>query len=193
MTRIKLSDERYEYIKKIVVKTLKECNIKEVPIDPFLICKRRGYKLIKYTEKYDKEKMKLVCSRFPNGFRYFKNGEYVIEYNDIQPKERIRTTIFHEIGHIELKHTCPCTLAETEAEWFGVYMIAPPPVVNLLGVENSEELMFIFGTSEECGFYSMNRYIRWKNRAWILKDYEEELVNLFRNNNELLIQKGVVQ
>ena len=48
MARVRLRNERYEYIKRIVVKTLKDCNIREIPINPFLICQVRGYNLIKY-------------------------------------------------------------------------------------------------------------------------------------------------
>lgn len=192
MARSRLRDERYEHIKKVAVRTLKECNIRSVPIDPFQICKIRGYKLIKYTEKYNQEEMEKICSNFPNGFNYILNGERIIEYNNTQSKERIRTTIFHEIGHIELKHTCVCSLAETEAEWFGVYIIAPAPLVDLYELEDSVELSVKFGTSIECGYYCMRRYIKWKRRAWILKDYEKEIVKLFKEKDELSNMKEEV-
>ena len=192
MAKVRLRDERYEYIKRIVVKTLKECNIRDIPIDPFLICKVRGYKLINYTEKYTQEEMEIVCRKYPNGFNYVLKGERIIEYNDTLTPERIRTTIFHEIGHIELKHTCACSLAEAEAEWFGVYMIAPAPLVDLYNLEDSMDLAVTFDTSMECGYYSMVRYIKWKRYTWILKDYEKELVKQFTENNEYLIKKDEV-
>lgn len=179
MYRHKLRNERYEYIKRKVLQTLKECNIKTVPIDPFLICKIRGYKLVKYTEKYNSENIKKVCERFPNGFRYLNNGEKIIEYNDTHSPERIRTTLFHEIGHFELKHIYDCSLAEAEAEWFGVYMIAPSPLVDLFKIEDSVDLAVKFDTSIECGYYSMLRYIKWKRQSLFLKDYEKELIKLF--------------
>lgn len=192
MNKNRLRDERYEYIKKKVVDTLIECNIKTIPIDPFKICAKRNYKLIKYTKKYSLNEMKIVCESYPNGFNYVLNGERIIEYNDTLSPERIRTTIFHEIGHIELRHTCPCSLAETEAEWFGVYMIAPPPLVNLFDLEDSMELATKFNTSMECGYHSMVRYIKWKRNTWIPKDYERKLIRLFTENSEYLIKKEEV-
>ena len=136
--------------------------------------------------------MEIVCRKYPNGFNYVLKGERIIEYNDTLTPERIRTTIFHEIGHIELKHTCACSLAEAEAEWFGVYMIAPAPLVDLYNLEDSMDLAVTFDTSMECGYYSMVRYIKWKRYTWILKDYEKELVKQFTENNEYLIKKDEV-
>ncbi|MEE3343547.1 MAG: ImmA/IrrE family metallo-endopeptidase [Bacilli bacterium] len=192
MSKIRLRDERYEYIKKKVVKTLVECDIHTIPINPFEICKKRKYVLIKYTDKYTEEEMKIICERFPNGLNYFHNGERIIEYNDSLTPERIRTTIFHEIGHIELKHTCECTLAENEAEWFGVYIIAPPPLVNLFSLVDPIDLALKFNTSMACGYYSMVRFIKWKRYSLFLKDYERRLVKQFDVNHEQLTKKEEV-
>lgn len=192
MARVRLRNERYEYIKRAVIRTLKECNIGTIPICPFLICKIRGYKLVKYTDKYTKEEMKIVCRELSDGFNYVLNGERIIEYNDTKLPERIRTTIFHEIGHIELKHTCRCSLSEAEAEWFGAYMIAPPPLVDLFNLDDFTDLAVKFNTSVECAYYSMNRYMKWKKYTWFLKDYEKELVKLFSENDKLFIKREEV-
>ena len=175
----KLRSERYEYIKEAVVNTLVECDIKNVPIDPFEICRRRNYKLIKYTDKYDIDDLKKVVDVYPNGFKQYLNDEMIIEYNDLMSEERIRTTIFHEIGHIELRHVCECELSETEAEWFGVYMIAPAPLVGLYKIEDYKDLSDVFYTSLECGKNSFQRYINWKEKPGFLKEYEERLINQF--------------
>lgn len=175
----KLRNEKYEYIKKVVTRTLLECNINTLPIDPYKICEKRGYKLIKYSEKYKGENFEKVCAVFPNGFNYFLEGERIIEYNDTLLPERIRTTIFHEIGHIELKHTCQCSLAETEAEWFAAYIIAPPPLIDLIKVNSLLELSIKFDTSKECAYHCMMRYIAWKRVAWFKRDYEKDLIEQF--------------
>lgn len=175
----RLRDERYEYIKKIAIRTLLECDIKTLPISPIEICEKRGYKLIKYTEKYSTEEMELVCEKYPNGFNYFRGGERIIEYNDTLLQERIRTTIFHEIGHIELNHTCHCALSENEAEWFAAYIIAPPPLVDLNEINSSLELAIKFDTSIECGNHCMNRYLKWKRAAYFRHDYEKTLIEQF--------------
>ena len=194
MAKIRLRDERYEYIKRKVVETLIECDIYTIPIDPFEICKKRGYSLIKYTDIYTKEEMKILCKYYPNGFNYFDSGIRIIKYNDSLSPERIRTTIFHEIGHIELKHTCQCALSEAEAEWFGAYMIAPSPLVNLFKFTDSSALAIKFNTSLECGYYSMVRYIKWKKFSYVNKDYENKLVKQFTKNNILLgVKEEVTQ
>ena len=177
MTRLK--DRRYEHIKRVAVNTLIECGIRDVPIDPFLICERRGYKLIKYSEKYNEEDMAVVVEAFPNGFNYYDKGVRIIEYNDNYSIERIRTTILHEIGHIELKHTKKCLLAETEAEWFAAYIIAPPPLVDLYDIEDILDVSARFNTSCECGFHCMRRYQTWKRYTIFKKDYERQLVKQF--------------
>ena len=43
---------------------------------------------------------------------------------------RIRFTIMHEIGHIVLDHTEHSDLAESEANFFAKYALAPPPLVH---------------------------------------------------------------
>ena len=95
----KLRNEKYEFIKKSVIRTLIECDVKTLPINPLEICEKRGYTLIKYTDKYTKEDFDMICEVFPNGFNYYSDGKRIIEYNDTLSTERIRTTIFHEIGH----------------------------------------------------------------------------------------------
>lgn len=176
----RLRSERYEYIKEAVVNTLIECNITTVPINPFEICRKKGYLLIKYTSKYTKEEIEKLCEVYPNGFSYYsENGDRIIEYNDTLSNNRIRTTLFHEIGHTVLKHTCTCELAETEAEWFAAYIIAPPPLVNLYNIESSEELSIIFDASLECAYNCMSRYLKWKRITWFLRNYEKDLVNQF--------------
>lgn len=189
----KLSDKRYEYIKRIVIRTLRECGIKDIPIDPFEICKKRGYILIKYTDKYTKEEIAKIVEVYPKGFNYYHNGKRIIEYNDSHSFEIIRFTILHEIGHIELKHTEDCELAEAEAEWFAAYAIAPPPLVDLYNIEDFLDIVRIFKTSYECGFNCMRRYVKWKRNVLIKKDYEKELIKLFKDNcksNNIL--KGVM-
>ena len=51
---MKLSNARYESIKKDVVKVLSKYNINTIPIDPFQLAKRMGISLIKYSEMDEK-------------------------------------------------------------------------------------------------------------------------------------------
>jgi Zn-dependent peptidase ImmA (M78 family) len=176
----KLSNDRYEYIKRKATQTLTECNINSIPINPYQICNERKYKLIKYSSKYSGDELKFIIECFPCGFSYIYNNEKIIEYNDSIEHERIRTTLFHEIGHLELRHTCECTLSETEAEWFGAYIIAPPPLVNIFKPDDYIELSKIFDTSKECGFNAMNRYLKWKSITVFQKDYENTMIKQFR-------------
>ena len=175
----RLRDEKYEYIKKKVVRTILECDINELPINPFAICNKRKYKSIKYSDKYSVDELELICKVYPDGFNYYLDGERIIEYNDLLAPERIRMTLFHEIGHIELKHTCKCSLSEAEAEWFAAYMIAPPPLVDLINIDSFLDLAIKFDTSITCAYHCMRRYILWKRFTIVCRDYEKKLREQF--------------
>ena len=93
---------------------------------------------------------------------------------------RIRFTIMHEIGHIVLDHTEHSDLAESEANFFAKYALAPPPLVHKYKPEDYCELAEIFQLSQECAMNAMKFYHRWLRygpRNYL--DYEIVLLDLF--------------
>ena len=103
---MRLLNKRYEEIKKIVVELFTELNLYDVPIDCFKICEMLGIVVIKYSDV--KEEKRKACKEFSkDGFcmEIEKNDQSVfyIYYDDSMYDRRIRFTIMHEIGHIDLQ------------------------------------------------------------------------------------------
>ena len=65
------------------------------------------------------------------------------------------------------------------ANIIGVYMIAPPPLVDLVNVDSSLDLSIKFDTSIECAYHCMRRYLTWKSVTMFKRDYERKLVEQF--------------
>lgn len=176
---MRLSDSRYESIKKDVANLYKKYNIKDLPINPFEICKKMNIKIIKYSEM-DEEDREKIATLQRDGF--YDQDKSIIYYNDMINDGKIRFTILHEIGHIIREHKQFSPLAESEAEWFAAYAIAPPPVVNLFEISDFTDIMDIFGTSWECAWHTMSRYLSWKQFARKDAEYDITLKRLFSSN-----------
>jgi hypothetical protein len=181
---MKLCSERYEEIDKEVIKMFDKITIKSFPVDCIDICKQLGYKTFTYSELKGTAREALIdvskdgCSCLVE----LKKGvfEYWIFYNDEICRERIRFTIFHEIGHIILGHTEESDLAESEANHFAAYAIAPPPLVHQMNVEDYIDIAEIFDISGESAYYSMIRYNNWlKYGSRDYLEHEERIIQLF--------------
>ena len=113
-----------------------ECEISSYPIDCFDIANKLYYVLKPYSSLPPDEYMNALCID-TDGFSGVEQNpvtgmnQYVIYYNDHAQYERMRWTIFHEIGHIYLGHhdnpdDSNSTIEEAEANFFAKYAIAPP-------------------------------------------------------------------
>lgn len=100
----KLTDERYEEIKKAAADLLEKANIHKIPIDPLQIATAEGIKLIPYSY-FPQKKRTLLLLASEDGFCCRDGLQEIIYFNDEgRCYERIRQTIMHEIGHIVLEH-----------------------------------------------------------------------------------------
>lgn len=112
---IKLSDERYEEIKLIVVRMFVEYGISCAPINGFEIAHKMGVKVIPYSA-IAPGKRELLIKESEDGFSVQRtNGQWYIYYNDEKNYRRINNTIMHEIGHIVLDHSEDSELAEKKS------------------------------------------------------------------------------
>ena len=178
---MRLSDSRYESIKKDVATLYQKYNIKSLPINPFVLCEKMNIKLVKYSDLTIEERNRLISLQ-PDGFKDEHENGTVIFYNDMQHPSKIKFTLLHEIGHIVRGHKEFSPLAESEAEWFAAYAIAPPPVVNLFEISDFTDIMEIFDTTFNCAWHSMSRYLNWKRFARKDTEYDIILRNLFSSN-----------
>ena len=185
---MKLSSNRYENIKHIVIRLFKKYDIRKIPIDGFEICQKMGIILIPYSSLPTEQALQVAMSISKDGFftEIVSNQTGIpissncIFYNDRMPVERIRFTIMHEIGHFVLDHTQHSELAESEANFFARYALAPPPLVHQEPPEDFMDIADRFNLSQECAYYAMKSYMNWLRYAGRnYADYEIELLYLF--------------
>ena len=182
MDQLKLSDERYEEIKPIVVETFKKYKISCIPVSGYEIVTKMGYKIVLYSSLND-EKLAAARAFSTDGFSMFNEGTWVIYLNDIDTGyKRQNNTLLHEIGHIVLDHTEDSELADKEANFFAKYALVPPVLVYKLKLKSVSEIEEIFEVSHEAAVYALEYYCKWYNYSGSIKPYEIELADLFGFN-----------
>lgn len=178
----RLSNNRYEEIKKIVVELFIKYDVKCIPINGFELASKMGIKIIPYSS-YNEKTQKLMKKRSKDGFFVEKTeGEFYIYYDDTMNYGRINNTILHEIGHIVLDHTEESELAEAEVNFFAKYALVPPVLVYKLNINSPNKISEIFDVSIQAGYYAYTYYRKWlKYGGSILKEYEMSLIGLFKD------------
>lgn len=177
----KLSNNRYEEIKKIVVELFIKYNVKCIPINGFELASKMGIKIIPYSS-YPEKAQKLMMKGSKDGFFVEKTeGAFYIYYNDTMNYGRVNNTILHEIGHIVLDHTEESDLAEAEVNFFAKYALVPPVLVHKLEIDSPDRIAELFDVSIQASFYAFNYYKKWlKYGSQNYTDYEMKLIDLFR-------------
>lgn len=184
---MRLTNDRYEVIKKNVVKMFMDNDIRQIPIDCFEICQKMCVKSKKYSQLTPDAFSKATevsedgfCMLMEEGPEPFVSLQWYIFYDDTKSRERIRFTIMHEIGHIVLEHTEHSQLAESEANFFAKYSLAPPPLVHKIKPEDYMDISNAFDLSQECAYYAMSFYNKWLQYGHSeYLNYESELLSLF--------------
>lgn len=183
-TTIKVPSKIYRDIERKVVSLYKELYICAIPIDPWDIARRKGYKVVPYSRAGREKVACLKKCEIDGGASYWNEKEkrYYIIYNDTNhaSKSFQKFTIMHEIGHIVLGHKEDSELAERLANYFAAYALAPSPLIYKYGCEDKEDLMTIFQVSDQCANICFGRYLNWQNYGGELKNYEIELLNLVK-------------
>lgn len=177
---VNLSEKRYEEIKKLVVEMFVKYDISCVPINGFEIASKMGIKIRPYSA-YSERIHQLMQKKSTDGFSVLLDtGEWIIFYNDGVNYLRVNNTIMHEIGHIVLDHTEDSELAEKEVKFFAKYALAPPVLIQKLGLDNAEDISNIFEISHEAACYALSYYKKWlRFGGQYYKDYELYLLDQF--------------
>lgn len=179
------SDGRYEEIKNTVADLIERLVIITFPLDIFDICRQLGIKLVRYSDIpiSQRSTLKLGSEDALHVLWELSKGvfEYTIYYNDDLPAQRTRFSLVHEIAHIILGHLEHSDLAESEANFFAAYLLAPPPLIDYLKISDYTELAVKFNLSYTCAFNSMQRYIKWKSYGSnVIKPYERKIIEAFK-------------
>lgn len=178
---LKLSNDRYEEIKKAVVDLFEACSICCTPISGYEIAVNLGIKVIPYSALLP-SKRQIAIRTCPDGFSGFDDGEWRICVNDDDqiPYGRINFTILHEIAHIVLNHTEDSELADAEADFFAKFAQCPPVLIHTLALRDVGEIMNRFDTSYGAACYAMTYYQKWlRYGGAFYKDYELRTCRLF--------------
>lgn len=87
---------------------LTEANITSFPVSLRAVLRHYGIRVMKYVDfavAHDMTMDECFAEFGKDGATIAKGGKYVIVYNhQVTPKERIRFTLAHELGHVFLKH-----------------------------------------------------------------------------------------
>lgn len=177
---IKISNQRYEEIKRIVVRMFVTYEVSCIPINGFEIAHKMGVKVIPYSAIAPGKRW-LLAKKSKDGFSVERtNGQWYIFYNDEKDYGRVNHTIMHEIGHIVLDHTEDSELAEKEVKFFAKYALAPPVLIHKLKLNNPKSISQIFEISYEAACYAYDYYRKWQSRYYGgYTDYEHCLLCLF--------------
>ena len=177
---IRLSDERYEEIKRIVVEMYRKYKILCTPVSAFEIATKMGIKVFPYSS-FPLKVQVLLLKKSEDGFSaQLQRGEWRIYYNDAKNYGRINNTLMHEIGHIVLDHSEDSDLAESEVKFFAKYALAPPVLIYKLRLTSPAEIEDNFQISHEAAQYAYNYYQKWLAYGSIyLTDYEMTMLELF--------------
>lgn len=180
---MRLNDEQYEEIKRTVIDTFLEYDVKCVPINAFEMATKMGIKVIPYSSLSEKQQ--------DASMRFSKDG-YSIETNDSVWKiyyndscdnyRRINHTIMHEIGHFALGHVNEGEIEEAEAKFFAKYALAPPPLVhNVCQNVNPVSIMEKFDISFQAAGYAYEYYKSWMRYGGDdYTKYERKMLELFK-------------
>lgn len=182
---MRLSGKRYNSIEEAVVKLFSELNISRIPVDPYEIVDALGIKLVTYsqfTQLSYEQKMLISKDGFCEEIAISPTESYfVIVYNEMMPDVRIRFTIMHEIGHIILDHSEHSELADSEANYFASYSLAPPPLIHKINPEDFTDIAETFDISMECAMYAMKKYNNWlRYGSKDFLNHEIQLLKLFK-------------
>ena len=182
ISALKIPPWKYKEIESKVVDLYLEQDIRKIPLDPFEILKQRGYVLLPFS-KFNSFNYPDVMDDNNDAFSFYSPElkTYIIVYNDNKPLQRIRFTLMHELGHIDLGHKGESELARKMADYYAGYALAPSPLIGFFASDEIFDIISTFWVSLECAEVCSLRYKNWKQFGGRhYKDYELQLLNLFR-------------
>ncbi|MBR5032459.1 MAG: ImmA/IrrE family metallo-endopeptidase [Treponema sp.] len=158
-----LKPEDYDEIEETVVNLFEDLGYTEFPVDCFDVVSKLKIELRKYSEVSEEERDYLIAN-FEDAFTLkVDNVQFILSYNDNMPPERIKFTLWYEIGHIQLGHLDGCNksqaLMKEEANHFAVFAQAPMPFVIMQRPYDEFDIANRFNLSLECANNVYRHYL----------------------------------
>lgn len=180
---MRLSDEQYEDIKRTVIDTFLEYDIRGIPINAFEMAYKMGLIITPYSS-LDDQKRKIALSISSDGFSIETvDNKWIIYYNDsCKSYGRINQTIMHEIGHYALGHIKEGKVEEAEAKFFAKYALVPPPLLHNINDEITvENIVQLFDVSYQAAEFAYKYYWNWYNYGGdAYTEYELKMIEQFK-------------
>lgn len=128
---MRLSNERYEQIKRAIANLFEDYDVKEIPVDVFGLARKMKIKTVFATEILEKHPKKIdryFLYQYPPAYMHYdlKSQMFIVYIDDIGTIiERQRYSLGHELMHVVLGHTEQNPKNESEANFGATYMLAP--------------------------------------------------------------------
>lgn len=175
-------DIDYDFIEENANDMIEDLGEIVFPLNCFNVARKLGISLKEYSD-YREEDKAFLLSISNDGFCVKKINQFVIAYNDENPEVRIKFTIWHEIGHIQLGHldsfadnvlsVSTSNKLEKEADYFARYVLAPLPLICLLGCDSVEKIATSCKISHQCAGYVFDNY----NKAMVYPSLKSKIMN----------------
>lgn len=177
-----------EDILGVIADIYEDHHISEFGFDIIDLCKKMNINVIPYSSYESAEAIKMLIKTDEDGFSIFntKNNKCEIYYNDfINPPERTRFTIPHELGHIELRHV----LSEKQESYFNSYadrfsrqFYMPEVLLIYFNITDVNSLMSTFGITYQYACVICNRINKRIKQKKEFSKNEVRILNAFLKN-----------
>lgn len=135
-------------IKKNVLQVLNDCGVKTFPLSCSSILEHYQTKLYPYSYiKSTNPELYQICTKYSQDAFTFRDK---ICYNDSMPKERIRFSLMHELGHAILD-----TEKETLANQFASHILVPRSILIYSKLTDIPSVCKLFHISKEAASYAL--------------------------------------
>ena len=130
-----------------ILQIYRDCNIRTFPISCSSILKHYHFKVYSYSFLHNKNKeLHTMCRKYSDDAFTFGT---IICYNDAMPRERIRFSLMHELGHQVLD-----TENEVTANQFASHILAPRSILIKSGLTDIQDIAKLFSISKEAASYA---------------------------------------
>lgn len=154
-------------------KTLIDTGVSHLPLSLSQIATYYGIQILSYSDSDQ------LHTENEDGYSTKLNGRFIIYYNNLKPKTRIRFTIAHELGHCLLGHvmdnayTCRINNEtdaytdpkEVQANVFARDLLMPATVLHDLNVQSPEDIMRICNVSRQSAEIRYKRLLELNKRG----------------------------
>lgn len=147
-----------------ILSIYKECRIQTFPIDCELILQHYGFVLYTYKELQNANKTLYNAAKsYSNDAFRFRMSIY---YNSCMPKNRIRFTLMHELGHFILGHRSQEIESEQEADYFASCMLVPRIAILRTGCTTADDIHDQFEVSYTAANRILSDFRHKKDSGW---------------------------